>query len=208
MFWKKKDASNGPKLPGPRELPEPIKKVLLSRQDIDPGSVPFLKLVSKTNESGSKIQAIRVFDPSDAEARKVTVKDYNSLNENPEIIIADGQYDETAKKAELTLKKAIPSVKLLSLEEILQQVEALKEPGSSAFFYMAAGPAAGGPLGRGSSIIKVNSQDGEKKQKKYAVYGAAVIDMKPVKDQLKIFDCDKAKDVAKWLVEAQKPRFV
>jgi hypothetical protein len=93
------------------------------------------------------------------------------------------------------------------MEEVLAQVEGLKEPGSSVFFSMSAGPAAGGPFGRGASIVKYNGA-GDKKQKKYTIYGANVIDMKPDKEGLKIFDSDKAKDVAKWIAESQKPRFV
>jgi hypothetical protein len=201
MFWKKKDAAGGSKLPGPKDLAEPVKKFLLSHKEIDAASVPFLKYVAKNLD-------IRIFDPSDAEANKVSVKDYTSLDNNPALIVADGQYDDAAKKATLTIKKSLPSVKLLNLDEILQQIEGLKEPGASAFFYMSAGPAAGGPLGRGCSIVQVNPQNGEKKMKKYTIYGASCVDMKPVKDQLKIFDSDKSKDVAKWLVEAQKPRFV
>jgi hypothetical protein len=205
MFWKKKDAS---KLQGPKEIPEPIKKILLAQKEIDPGSVPFLKVAFKGNENGAKAQALRIFDPCDAEARKVVVKDFDSLSDNLAMIVAEGQYDDSTKKADINIKKALPSVKLLTLDEIQRQVEGLKEPGASAFFFMAAGPAAGGPLGRGCSIVRVNAQNGEKKQKKYTIYGAGVIDMQPVKDELKIFDSDKAKDIAKWLVEAQKPRFV
>jgi hypothetical protein len=205
MFWKKKDAS---KLQGPKEVPEPIKKHFLAQKEIDPGSVPFLKAVYKGNENGAKNQAVRIFDPSDAEARKVAVKDFDTLNDNPAMVIAEGQYDDSTKKVDIIIKKALPSVKLLTLDEIQQQLEALKDPGASAFFFMAAGPAAGGPLGRGCSIVRVNAQNGEKKQKKYTIYGAGVIDMQPVKDELKIFDSDKANDIAKWLVEAQKQRFV
>jgi hypothetical protein len=205
MFWRKKDPN---KLPGPKELQEPVKKLLLSQREIDPGSVPFLKYVQKNNANGSKTLEMRIFDPSDAEARKVVVKDFNTLTDHPEIVVAEGQYDEATKKPALSIRKQLPSVKLLTLDEIQRQIEALKDPGASAFFYMAAGPASGGPLGRGCSIIRVNGNDGPKKQKKFTILGAAVIDMIPSKDELKIFDSDKAKDVAKWLVEAQKPRFV
>jgi hypothetical protein len=207
MFFKKKTDEKVSKLPGPRDLPEAVKKTMSANDSIDPDSIQFLKAVVKYGEDGSKVCDIRIFDPSDAEARNIRVKDYNTLTENPDMIICEGKYDETDRKAEITIKKEIPKIKLLTSQEILEQIEALKEPGSSIFFYMSAGPAAGGPLGRGSAIVKLNA-NGDKKGKKYSIYGANIINMKPDKEGVKIFDSDKSKDVAKWITESQKPRFV
>ncbi|MDD5703227.1 MAG: hypothetical protein PHU23_14415 [Dehalococcoidales bacterium] len=205
MFWKKKDGQAS-RLPGPKDIPEPLKKQLAVNQDIDPDAIPFLKAAMRYGEGRSC--DIRIYDPSEAEARNIKVKDYDSLTEIPEMIICEGEYDESTKKAEITSRKSMPRAKLLTMDEILRQIEGMKEPGSSLFFYMAAGPGAGGPLGRGASIIKLNPTNGEKRQKKYSIYGASVIDGKPIGEGLKIFDSDKGKDIAKWLAEAQKPRFV
>ena len=207
MFWKKSSDQKDSKLPGPRDIPEPVKKEIAASSDIDPDTIPFLKATVRYGEGEGKNCDIRIFDPSDAEARNIKVKNYDTLTENPDLIICEGHFDEASKKVDIVVRKAIPKVKLLTMEEVLAQIEGLKEPGSSVFFYMSAGPAAGGPLGRGASIVKYNGE-GDKKQKKYTVYGANVIDMKPDKEGLKIFDSDKAKDVAKWIAESQKPRFV
>jgi hypothetical protein len=207
MFWKKKNSEQGSKLPGPRDIPDAVRKCLQSHKEIDPDSVQFYRCTVKYSENGGKVCDIRIFDPADAEARNVKVKDYDTLTENPNIIIADGKYDESTKKVNMTILKATPKVSLLTMPEICEQIEGLKEPGSSIFFYMSAGPASGGPLGRGACIIKLNDVS-EKKQKKYTIYGSNVIDMKPDKEGLKIYDSDKAKDVAKWVAESQKPRFV
>jgi hypothetical protein len=204
MFWKKND-QKGAKLHGPKDLPDPVKKQLANDKNIDPDALPFLKMTLKSGENGSKSNDIRIFDPSDAEARGIVVKDYDSLTANTGLIIGDGKYDESTKKAEVTIRKPMSRVKLLNIDEILNQIEAMKEPGSSLFFYMSAGTGSGGPLGRGSSIVKYNN--GDSKHKKYAIYGANVIDMKPDKEGQKIFESDKPKEVAKWLAEAQKPRF-
>jgi len=209
VFWKRsnKEESKGAKLPGPRDVPEIAKKYIASNQMIDPGILPFLKAVTKPSAQEEKMTDIAIFDPSDAEARGVKVQNYDSLQSNPEMIIAEGHYSEIDKKVELTAKKAIPKVRLFTEAEILEQVEALKEPGSSVFFFMNAGTGVGGPLGRGAAVIRLNAPVAGKKVPKYAVYGASVVDMAPTKTETKIWDSDKAKDVAKWVANAQKPRF-
>ncbi len=209
MFWKRsnKEEAKGTKLPGPRDIPEIARKYLASSQMIDPGILPFLKAVTKPSAQGEKITDIAIFDPSDAEAREVKVQNFDTLQSNPEMIVAQGQYNETDKKVEIVAKKAIPKVKLFTEAEILQQVEALKEPGTSVFFFMNAGTGVGGPLGRGAAVVRVNAPVAGKKVPRYAVYGASVVDMLPTKAETKIWDSDKAKDVAKWVANAQKPRF-
>ena len=151
MFWKRKEGEprkegdpKVQKLPGPRDMPDPVKKYVQSIKEINPEAIPFLKAVLKPGENGDKKSGIRILITADAEARKVVVKDYNTLTENPDLIIGEGVWDDAAKKVELDIKKACPSVKLLTYDEIMQQVEGLKTPGSSVFFFMAAGPGAGG----------------------------------------------------------------
>jgi hypothetical protein len=206
MFWKKKD-DQGPKLPGPRDVPEIVKKVPEFIQKIEPGTIPYLKAVIKSKEQPDKAFDIRIFDPSEAEAGTITVKNYDSLNDNANLIIAEGWYSDATKKAELNVKRSIPALKLLTLNEILVQVEGLKEPGSNVFFYTAAGPSAGGPLGRGCAIVKLNANTEDKKQKKYSIYSAAVINMQPTPNESRVWDSDKTKDIARWVSEAHKPRF-
>ena len=208
MFWKRSEKEQkGAKLPGPRDLPEPVKKYLSSDQNMDAGIIPFLKAVTRGSEKGEKVVDIRIFDPSDAEARNVKVQNYDTLSQNPEMIISEGWFDEASKKVELTSKNPVPRVKLFTRDEILRQIEGLKDPGSSVFFYTAAGAGVGGPLGRGAAVIRLNAGTSEKKQKKYTAYGVSVINLQPVKTEMKIFDSDKAKEIADWVSEAHKPRF-
>jgi hypothetical protein len=209
MFWKRSDkGENSPKLQGPRDIPETVKKYVSSAQMIDPGMLPFLKAVVKNREKVDKVSDIYIFDPSEAEARQLQVKNYDTIKENPDMIIAEGWFNDAEKKAELTPRKAIPQIKLFTYEEILQQIKDLKEPGSSVFFYANAGTGAGGPLGRGAKIVKLNVPVEGKKTKKYGVYGASVIDMQPTKrDEGKIFDVDKPEEAAKYVAQSLKPRF-
>ena len=55
-------------------------------------------------------------------------------------------------------------------------------------------------------MVELTPQVPEKKRKKYMVYAADVIDMKPVGKGEKLFDSDKAKDIAKWIKEAHHKR--
>jgi len=207
MFWKKNnDSGKTQKLSGPRDIPESVRKFLVSTGKIDPDIIQFLKAVVRGSEKGDKALDIRIFDPADAEAREVKVKDYNTLAQYVEMIIAEGWYNDSAKQVELEIKKSIPRYKYLTYDEVLAQIEGLKEPGSSTFFFMAAGTGSGGPLGRGVAIVRYNNSS-EKRQKKYSVFGASAINMQPSQNQLKIFDSDKSIEVAKWIAESQKPRF-
>jgi hypothetical protein len=208
MFWKNRGTDQkAVKLSGPREVPEPVKKYLISTNNIDPGTIPFLKAVTKNSEKEERTGDIRIFDPADAEARGVKVVDYNTLTGNRDMIIAEGSYNESTRKLEMNILSNIPKPQLFSYAEILTQIERLKEPGSSLFFFMAAGSGVGGPLGRGASVIILNPGIAGKKQKKYSIYGTSVVNMQPAREQLKIFDSDNAKDIARWLAEAQQPRF-
>jgi hypothetical protein len=209
MFWNRNKEAAQKKLPAPTTVPELVKKSPQFAKGVDAGTTPFLKAATKGSEKGEKTYDVRIFDPADAEARHIAVKDYNSLTGHEELIIGEGWYSDAAKNVDLNIKRQIPPPKLLTYGEILPQIEGLKEPGSSVFFYMSAGPGAGGPLGRGASVISLNTPltaEG-KKQKKYSIYGGNVVDMQPTDVTLKIFDSDKATDIAKWIAESQKPRF-
>lgn len=203
MFWNK----NKDKLAGPKDIPDAVKKKIESTQMIDSGILPFLKVVMKANEKNPKIINISIFDPGEAEAREIKTQNYDTIRSVPNMVIAEGTLDETSKSVELSSKRAIPKMKFFTEDEIFQQIDALKDPGSSVFFFVNAGTGAGGPLGRGCAIVKVNASENGKKVKKYAVYGASVIDMQPTKNESKIFDSDKSKEVAKWIASSHKARF-
>jgi hypothetical protein len=207
MFGKNKDKEQkGHKLPGPKDIPQLVIHYFESSKIVDPGMIPFFKSVIKSSENGSGRHDIRIFDPADAEARHVNVLNYDTLTEKPEITIAEGWYDEATKKVELAVKKSIPTVKFFTMDEIKRQIEELKEPGSSVFFYTNAGTGVGGPLGKGAALIKISTPTDGKKMKKYAVYGVNVIDMQPSQDGTRIFDSDKSVEIAKWVADLHKPR--
>jgi hypothetical protein len=206
MFWGKKSAKEEGKLSGPKEIPGPVQNYLVAERKIDPDLVKLLKAVERKSTTGAGFN-IRVFDDSEAIAKKVQVKDYTSLDECPDLIIYEGWFDEGAKQVKLEEKKKVNwDTPIFTQAEIQQKIEALKEPGNTVFFYTARGGKHGGPLGMGAAVIELNPNYPGKKQKKYIVYTADVIDMQPVGKGQKLFDSDKPKNIARWIKDAHHKR--
>lgn len=208
MFWGKKSGKEGTKekASGPQAIPGLVQKESVAEKKVDAEWPTFVKAVVRISPKGGGMQDIRIFDPDDAEARKVEVKDYTSLDAHPELIIYEGQFDEATKKVELQeKKKAAMNVPVLTEEEIRQKLEGLSQPGNTVFFYLAAGPRAGGPLGRGAVVVELNPNYPGKK-KKYILYRTDVVDMQPMGKGEELFDLDKAKDVAHWIKFAHHKR--
>ncbi|MGA2468107.1 MAG: hypothetical protein ABSH06_27650 [Thermodesulfobacteriota bacterium] len=209
MFWGKKSAKEEEKkekLSGPKEIPGPVRNYLAAERKMDPDLVKLLKAVERKSTTGATFN-IRVFDDSEAIAKKVQVKDYTSLDECPDLIIYEGWFDEGAKQVKLEEKKKVNwDTTIFTQAEIQQKIEALKEPGNTVFFYTARGGQHGGPLGMGAAVIELNPNYPGKKQKKYIVYTADVIDMQPVGKGQKLFDSDKPKNIARWIKDAHHKR--
>lgn len=210
MIWGKKTEKGEEKkekLAGPEEIPGPVQNYLVAEKKIDPDIVKLLKAVLRKSEAGEDVFNIRIFDNSEAIAKKKQVKNYSSLDEYPDLIIYEGIFDKKSKQIKLEEKKEfIWNVPLLTQEQIQQKIEALSVPGETVFFYTARGGKSGGPLGMGAAVVELNPNYPGKKQKKYIVYMADVIDMKPFDKGDRIFDSDKSKDIAKWIKDAHHKR--
>ncbi len=209
MFWNKrseKEAAKEERLRGPQAIPGLVQQHLIAEKNMDAVLVQLLKdvvLKNATQENGWKI---RIFDDSEAQAKKVEVKNYTSLDEHPDLIIYEGWFDERSKQVKLEEKnRAKLETTIFTEGEILQRIEALKEAGSTVFFYQAAGTAHGGPLGMGAIVIELNPEYPGKKQKKYNVYWADVVDLQPVRIREK-FGMEKAKDLASWVKNGHHKR--
>ena len=199
MFWGKKSAKEEGKLSGPKEIPGPVQNYLIAERKMDPDLVKLLRAVERKSTTGATFN-IRVFDESEAKAKKVEVKDYTSLDECPDLILYEGWFDEGAKQVKLEEKKKVNwDTPIFTQVEIQQKIESLKEPGNTVFFYTARGGKHGGPLGMGAAVIELNPNFPGQKQKKYNVYTVDVIDMQPANKGEKGFDSDKPKDIARWV---------
>ena len=195
------------KLPGPRQIPGLVEKHLIAEYKMDADLARILKAVVRASSTKEGVFNIRVFDESEALAKKIQVKDYTSVDEHPDLTIYEGWFDEKSRRVKLEEKKKISSDTTIFTEaEIQQRIEALSEPGSSAFFYMARGSTHGGPLGMGAAVVELNPNYPGKKGKKYNIYTADVVDMQPVGKGQKLFDSNKPKDIAHWIKEAHHKR--
>jgi hypothetical protein len=210
MFWSKKSAKEEEKkekMSGPQAIPGMVEKHLVAEKKMDANLVKLLKAVVRKSETGETAFNIRVFDLSEGLARKVEVKDYNSLDECQDLIIYEGWFDEGSKQVKLEEKKRVNwDITIFTQAEIQQKIEALREPGDMVFFYMGRGSAHGGPLGMGAAVIELNPNYPGKKQKRYIIYVADVIDMQPVSKGQKLFDSDKPKNIAGWVKDAHHKR--
>jgi hypothetical protein len=207
-FWgKKSEEEKKEKLAGPRDIPGPVQNFLVAERKLDPDLVRLLKAVVRKSETGDAPLHIRVFDNAEAIARKVQVKNYASLDEHPDLTIYEGWFDERSKQVKLEEKKKVNfDTPIFNQAEIQEKIEALKEPGNTALFYMARGGKSGGPLGMGAAVIELNPNYPGRKQKKYIVYVADVTDLQPVGKGDKIFDSDKPKDIARWVKDGHHKR--
>jgi hypothetical protein len=203
MFWGKKSAKEEAKkerLSGPQAVPGVVEKHLVAERKMAPELVKFLRAVVRKSATGETGFDIRVFDESEALAKKVQAKDYTSLDGRADLIIYEGSFDEGTKQVKLEEKTKVNwDTPILTQADIQQKIEALKEPGTTAFFYTARGGKHGGPLGMGAAVIELNANYPGKKEKKYNVYNTDVVDMQPVDKGPKVFDSDKPKDIATWV---------
>jgi hypothetical protein len=202
MFWKRQDGKE--KLSRPIAIPALVRKHLTAERKMDPDLVQLLMAVVR--ESANR-RDIRIFDKSEAEAKKVLVKDYTTFDEHPDLIIYEGSFADDSKRVELNeMKKIITDTPIFTEAEIQQKIEGLSEPGSTIFFYTARGPKYGGPLGMGAAVIELNASYPDKGNKKYIIYTADVVDMQPVGKGDKLFDTNKSKDIASWIKQAHQKR--
>jgi len=112
MFWKKKPATGEPskpkaeKLPGPKGIPDLVGRHLVTELKQNPDWVWRLKGVVRPRSDGKDRFDFRVFDEAQVAAKKVAIKDYNSLNEHPDLILYQGWFDKKSMKVHLEDKKA------------------------------------------------------------------------------------------------------
>jgi hypothetical protein len=207
MFWGKRVAKEEEKLPGPKGIPGPVQNYLVAERKMDPDLVKLLKAVVRKNATGERAFYVRVFDEEEGLAKNVQVKDYTSLDECPELVIYEGWFDEGSKQVKMEEKKRVGwDTPIFTQAEIQQKIEALSEPGGTVFFYRARGSSHGGPLGMGAAVIELNPNYPGKKQKRYIIYVADVIDMQPAGKGEKVFDSDKPKDIARWVKDGHHKR--
>jgi len=112
MFWRKRPATKEPlkskveKLQGPKGIPELVGRHLIVELKQNPDWVWKLKgVVRKKPEEGKDAFDFRLFDEAQVAAKKVTVKDYNSLDEHPNLIFYEGWFDKKSMRVQIEEKE-------------------------------------------------------------------------------------------------------
>jgi len=201
-----KEKTDKEKLSRPEDIPELVKKYLNAEHKVSFESLSFLQSVKRGNGNGEKSYDIRIYDPLDASEKKVKISDYYSFNDNTDLLLYEGSYSEKTKQVQLNvLRKVADDIKLYTEQEMVSQIEALKETGSSVFFYLSSSPASGGPLGRGAAVVELTS-DIPGKKRRYTIFTADVVNVQPVNKGTKLWDSEKPKDIAKWIKERHNKR--
>ena len=195
------------KLPGPKEIPEVVRKYLINEMKVNVDAPNFLQSVVRKKSKEGKSFFIRIFDPDEAQAKNYPIHNYTSFDGAPDLVFFEGSFDEKSKAVELVEKRKVNfDIPLLSQAEILAKIEALREPGSKTFFFSSAGPASGGPLGRGGTFIELQPSIPGKKPR-YTMSTVNVVDMQPVGSATKLWESNKPKDIAQWAKDGHTKRF-
>lgn len=108
MFWnkwfEKHDSAKAqkPKLKPPADLPRPVGQYLVVKLQQDPDWVWELKAVVTPVDGGKRsLRRFRVYDPVLAAKQWVKVLNYHSLDDYPEFILYEGEYDKDTNAVSL-----------------------------------------------------------------------------------------------------------
>jgi hypothetical protein len=105
-FWKKEalDGSGGAKsanFPKPKELPESIGRKMVVEMELDPDMVWSLRCVTRPMENRQKTNEFRIFNPDKARLAGVTVRNWTSLDDWPDLILYSGCHDKSNNRVEI-----------------------------------------------------------------------------------------------------------
>jgi hypothetical protein len=92
MFWKN-DAQTK-RLPGPKGIPDPVGRYLVTQENMSPNLVWTLMAVMIPRSDEKDVIDVRVYDSNKAAHNSVIVKNYHSLDDHPALVIFDGWYNK------------------------------------------------------------------------------------------------------------------
>jgi len=111
-LWKRKPAKEEPlkirveRLPKPKDIPELVGRYLVTELKQKPDRVWRLKAVVRPRSDDEDHFDFRVFDETQVAGTRVIVKNYNSLDEYPNLILYQGWFDKKSMKVQIEEKKA------------------------------------------------------------------------------------------------------
>jgi hypothetical protein len=114
-FWLRGPSNGGgpntgsAKLTKPRELPAQIGMYLVVHEKLDPDWVWALRCVVRQRPERKRYFDFRVFDPIAAQAARVQVTNFTSLDPHTELVLFKGRYDKDLRDPELDRAPTMPS---------------------------------------------------------------------------------------------------
>jgi hypothetical protein len=113
-FWQNEKHRENPagsgevKLTKPRELPERVGMYLVTKLKLDPDWVWNLKCVLRPKLDEKKIFEIKIFNPDTVAGKGISVTDFNTLDQHPDLILFQGIFNKNTGKVEV--EKALEKV--------------------------------------------------------------------------------------------------
>lgn len=95
MFWKKDGQIK--KLPGPKEIPQPIGSYLVTKEGMSSDVVWKLMAVVSPRLNEKYVVDVRVYDSSKTKQGGFKVENYHSFDDHPDLVIFDGWYSKDTK---------------------------------------------------------------------------------------------------------------
>lgn len=92
------------KLSGPGEVPDGVGSWMVTKLQQDPWWVWSLKAVTKADDQRHCF-FVRVFDPKSAAARAVKIRNYNSFDEHPDLMLFEGWFNQKTKEIRIQPKQ-------------------------------------------------------------------------------------------------------
>ena len=110
-FWTKKEQQeagmNKEDLPKPKDIPEVVGRHLVVEMKQDPDFVWKLMAARRPRPENKNAFDVRVYSPGEAGVKGVKVKNYNTLDSMPELVLFEGWYDKRANTAKLVDKSLV-----------------------------------------------------------------------------------------------------
>jgi len=100
-FWKAENKNDqglnqrSSNLPKPKDLPSQVGMYLVTQLKLDPDWVWSLKGVVQPATEKQNFE-IRIFDPKEALISDVKIRNYNSLDDYPEMILFEGSFNKNS----------------------------------------------------------------------------------------------------------------
>lgn len=121
MFWKKKETvqaseevkpsaakvepQKGEKLPGPRDIAEPVGRYLVVQLKQDPDWVWKLKCVLRPHGDKKDDFDFCVFDVAQLPSKNTQIRDYNTFEQCPELALYKGWFNKKTFEVNIEKKK-------------------------------------------------------------------------------------------------------